>query len=76
VKILVTGSKGVLGSALLSKLTSVGKTVFGVDLTHDLEERGFNRTMYDGNWEYARCDISEYRQLERIFSEAEPFDLV
>ncbi|WP_035804685.1 NAD-dependent epimerase/dehydratase family protein [Lunatimonas lonarensis] len=75
-KILITGSKGVVGNALASELKSRGKTVFGIDLTHDMGERGFEQKMFEGPWEYARCDIREYRQLERIFKEVGPFDMV
>lgn len=61
--ILVTGSKGVIGSALVEMLTSRGHTVFGIDIMHSPEKN------------YARCDVSEYRQLAKIF-EKYKFDFV
>lgn len=53
-KILVTGSKGAVGSWLVKILTKRGHDVFGIDLMH-------------GTGNHERCDVSEYRQLERIF---------
>ena len=56
-KILVTGSKGTLGSRLVEVLKYRGHDVWEVDLQHHLEEK------------YIRADISEYRQLERVFEQ-------
>lgn len=53
-RILITGSKGVVGTWLTKILKKRGHEVFGIDLTHDV-----------GN--YARCDVGDYRQLERVF---------
>ncbi len=54
-KILVTGSKGTLGSRLVEVLQNQGHDVWEVDLQHHLGEK------------YIRADIAEYRQLERVF---------
>lgn len=62
--ILITGSQGVVGSMLVSMLTVRGHDVFGIDLTHKPDKN------------YARCDVSEYRQLERVFNDHGPFDFV
>ncbi len=70
-KILVTGSKGVIGSWLVNKL--IGHEVFGIDLYHAEGEAGFIQQMGHLN-NYSRCDISDYRQLERIIQKG--FDLV
>jgi len=51
---LVTGSKGVIGSKLVKELRNRGHEVTGIDLTHTENE------------EYMRCDISEFRQIERV----------
>ena len=75
-KILVTGSKGVVGQKLFTELTNRGHNVFGIDIQHHPGERGFIQQMSNENWVYSRCDIGEYRQIERIFKEAGPFDLV
>ncbi len=53
-KILVTGSKGTLGSSLVNELLSRGHEVWGCDLQH---RRASN---------YIRADISNYRQMERV----------
>ncbi len=75
-KILITGSKGVVGSWLEKMLKAKGHEVFGIDLFHDIGERGWQHTMSKGDFFYARCDISNFRQLSRIFEEAGPFDVV
>lgn len=63
VKILVTGGKGVVGSALIDRLQALGYEVFSCDLKHDNEEQS------------VRCDVTEYRQLADIFKKYR-FDLV
>jgi dTDP-glucose 4,6-dehydratase len=76
VRILITGSKGVVGTALLAELEGRGHHVIGLDLAHDDGEVGWEHTMRDAALTYARCDVSEFRQLERVFLRAGPFDLV
>lgn len=56
-RILVTGSKGTLGCRLVEVLKSRGYEVWEIDLQH-----------HDGD-RYFRADISEYRQLERVFAQ-------
>lgn len=75
-KILVTGSGGVIGSYLTQMLVSKGYEVFGVDLYHDAGEVGWEHEMSKGKFSYARCDVSDFRQVERVFDKAGPFDLV
>ena len=75
-KILVTGSKGVIGSMLLKELKNRKYNVFGVDLHHAPGEIGFIQEMSNEEWTYSRCDIGEYRQIERVYLEAGPFDLI
>ena len=75
-RILVTGSKGVIGQKLVSELKTRGHSVFGVDLLHHEGERGYIQKMGNENWEYARCDIGEFRQLERVFKTTGPYDMV
>ena len=75
-RILVTGSKGVVGQKLVKELNQRGHSVFGVDLLHHAGEVGFIQKMSNENWKYARCDIGEYRQIERVVLDAGPFDLV
>src|SRR5258706_13490357 len=75
-KILVTGSKGVIGSYLTEVLLKKGHHVFGLDLYHDQGEVGWQHEMSKGAFTYARCDVADFRQLERIFEKAGPFDFV
>jgi dTDP-glucose 4,6-dehydratase len=75
-RILVTGSKGIIGQILTVELESRGHEVFGVDLLHHSGEVGFVQKMSHEKWTYSRCDIGEYRQIERIIVEAGPFDIV
>jgi dTDP-glucose 4,6-dehydratase len=75
-KILVTGSKGVIGSYLVKVLTGRGYDVFGLDLYHAEGETGWQHEMSKGRFYYSRCDVSDFRQLERVFEKAGPFDFV
>ena len=75
-RILVTGSRGVVGSYLVKMLREKGHFVFGIDLTHQYGEIGFEHEMAKTEFNYARCDVGEFRQLERVFEKAGPFDFV
>lgn len=57
-KILVTGSRGTLGTRLVIELKRRGHEVWEVDLQHHDGER------------YIRADVGEYRQLERVFAQS------
>ena len=63
-KILIAGSEGVLGSTLKSKLRSQRHDVYGCDVSHTADPK------------VMRADISEYRQVTRVFDDFGPFDLV
>lgn len=54
--ILVTGGLGAVGGYLVQALKARGHNVFIVDLQHH----------HDAN--YARCDIGEFRQVERLWT--------
>ena len=54
-RILVTGSKGTLGTPLVTELIRRGHTVTQCDLQHQRDDN------------YIRADVSSYRQLERVF---------
>jgi len=75
-KVLVTGNKGVLGSWLTELLSKKGYKVYGLDIFHDPKEAGWEQKMCISPTNYARCDISEFRQLERYFERFGPFDFV
>ncbi|MFZ6011464.1 MAG: NAD-dependent epimerase/dehydratase family protein [Bacteroidota bacterium] len=75
-KILVTGGLGIIGKGLVSELTSRGYDVYSIDLYHDIGEIGFSLRTDEPRPRYARCDVGEYRQLERVFETWGPFDYV
>lgn len=75
-RILITGVLGTVGSILKEKLINNDHSVFGVDLPHYPGETGFVQTMSGEASSYCRCDISEYRQIERVIETFGPFDLV
>ncbi len=75
-RILVTGSRGVVGSYLVKMLRDRGDYVFGIDLSHQFGEIGFEHEMSKSDFTYARCDVADFRQLERVFEKAGPFDYV
>ena len=63
IRVLVTGGLGFIGSNLVRELKRRGHEVWVCDLTHsDMEN-------------YIRCDVSKYRQVERVFEEHD-FDYV
>lgn len=61
--ILVTGGAGFIGTNLVNELKNRGHNVFAVDLYHNERDN------------YARADVKNYRQIERIF-ENDKFDYV
>lgn len=75
-RILVTGSEGVIGQKLVQELAQRGHSVFGCDIYHRPGEIGFFQKMSSENWTYNRCDIGEYRQIERLIRATGPYDLV
>ena len=62
-KVLVTGGRGFIGSHLVKELIGRGHEVWVCDLMHCDAEN------------YVRCDVSKYRQVERLFEEHD-FDYV
>jgi dTDP-glucose 4,6-dehydratase len=75
-RILVTGGNGTIGRGLVEELQGRGHEVVSVDLTHAEHEVGFSLRTDLPSPHYARCDIGEYRQIERVFDQLGPFDLV
>ena len=54
--ILVTGGLGAVGSFLVKELRDRGNTVFVADIRHHNDP------------EYARCDVGEFHQVERLWT--------
>ena len=63
-KIFVTGGSGFIGTNLVNELRSRGHKVIVCDLlNHELKD-------------YIRCDVRNYRQIQRVFEKFGPFDYV
>jgi dTDP-glucose 4,6-dehydratase len=75
-RVLITGGMGTLGRRLVHELRARGRQVFTIDVDHGPEEIGFSLRTDVREPSYARCDVGEYRQLERVFDTAGPFDVV
>jgi dTDP-glucose 4,6-dehydratase len=67
---------GVVGSALVERLRSKGHHVVYCDLYHNHDEVGFSLRTDVPDALYVRCDVGEYRQLQRLFDSMGPFDCV
>lgn len=59
-KILVTGSNGTLGQPLVEALKVFGHEVFTSDTQHSNADK------------YTRCDVSDFRQVQRLFEAVHP----
>jgi len=70
-RVLVTGSQGFVGSHLMRELQSRSYQTHGLDRQHDINEHAFTMGhSIPGN--YFRCDVREYRQLEKILKHITP----
>lgn len=75
-RILVTGGLGIVGTGLIKELRERGHHVVSCDLHHQPDEIGFSLRTDVETPSYARCDVGEFRQIERVFERLGPFDLV
>ena len=75
-KILVTGGLGTVGAGLVGELTQRGHTAVSCDLYHQPNEVGFSIGSDLGDAAYARADVGQFSQIERIFDVLGPFDYV
>jgi dTDP-glucose 4,6-dehydratase len=75
-RILVTGGLGTVGAGLTTELRQRGHHVVTCDLYHQSDEVGFSLRTDVKVPLYARCDLGEFRQLERVFERMGPFDYV
>jgi dTDP-glucose 4,6-dehydratase len=75
-RVLVTGGLGTVGAGLIGELRGRGYHVVSCDVRHDADEVGFSLGTDVAVPLYARCDVGEFRQLERVFERMGPFDYV
>jgi dTDP-glucose 4,6-dehydratase len=75
-RILVTGGRGTVGGGLVSELRARGHSVISLDRDHSHDEVGFSLTSDEINPAYARADVGQFRQLERVIEVLGPFDYV
>jgi dTDP-glucose 4,6-dehydratase len=75
-RILVTGGLGTVGAGLIQELRSRGHHVVSCDLSHRPDEIGFSLNTDVESPLYARCDVGQFQQLERVFERMGPFDYV
>ncbi|MDB4948265.1 MAG: Nucleoside-diphosphate-sugar epimerase [Gemmatimonadetes bacterium] len=75
-RILVTGGLGTVGRGLVGELRSRGHAVVSLDLAHQPDEVGFTLKPDVTDPMYARCDVGQFRQLERVFQVMGPFEYV
>lgn len=75
-RILVTGGLGTVGAGLISELRGRGHHAVSCDLYHHSEEIGFTVGTDLAVPMYARCDVGEFRQIERVLERMGPFDIV
>jgi dTDP-glucose 4,6-dehydratase len=74
--ILVTGGLGTVGAGLVRELRERGHHVVSADLSHQPDEVGFSVGTDVAVPLYARCDIGDFRVIERVFERMGPFDYV
>ena len=74
--ILVTGGLGTVGAGLVKELRKREHHVVSCDLYHQPDEVGFSLGTDVEKPLYARCDVGEFRQIERVFERLGPFDYV
>lgn len=75
-RILITGGLGTVGAGLRKELQGRGHYVASCDLAHQPDEVGFSLGTDVEVPTYARCDVGEFRQIERVFEALGPFDYV
>jgi dTDP-glucose 4,6-dehydratase len=73
-KILITGGLGTIGRGLAEECRKRGHQVITCDLYHATDEIGFSLRPDVPEPGYARCDVGEFRQIERVFDRLGPFD--
>lgn len=74
--ILVTGGLGAVGAGLIKELRGRGHHVVARDLHHQPDEVGFSVRTDVAVSLYARYDVGEFRQIERVIERLGPFDYI
>jgi dTDP-glucose 4,6-dehydratase len=75
-RVLVTGGLGTVGAGIVSDLRKRGHHVVSSDIAHQADEVGFTVRTDVAHPLYARCDVGEFRQIERVIESLGPFDYV
>jgi len=75
-RILVTGGLGTVGAGLASELRRRGRQVVTCDIAHQPNELAFSVPTDVSGPLYARCDVGEFRQIERVIEHMGPFSCV
>ena len=75
-RILITGGLGTVGAGLVAELRGRSHHVVSCDLAHQPDEIGFSVRTDVSAPLYARCDVGEFRQIERVFEQTGPFECV
>ena len=75
-RIVVTGGNGTVGAGLVAELRQRGHFVVSCDRAHREDEVGFSLRTDVNKPTYARCDVGEFRQIERVIEKLGPFDCV
>ena len=75
-RILVTGGAGTIGRGLVEELRKRRHQVVSCDRSHSGNEKSFSIPGDAIEPTYVRCNISDYREVERVFTSLGPFDFV
>ena len=75
-RVLVTGGLGTVGAGLVAELTNRGHRMVSCDLYHQPNEVGFSLHSDVDQPLYARADVGQFSQIERVFERLGPFDHV
>jgi dTDP-glucose 4,6-dehydratase len=75
-RVLVTGGLGTVGAGLVCELRKRAHRVVSCDTDHQPDEVGFSVNTDVSVPLYARCDVGEFRQIERVMETLGPFDYV